>query len=79
LVQTLGVAVVFLILGTSPVLDVVALALLVIHDLVDAARRTVLAVLVEATSEFPLLALVVMLADVTAGVAIVPVLVKVGV
>jgi hypothetical protein len=34
------VAVVFLVLVTSPVLNVVALALLALHDPVDAARRT---------------------------------------
>jgi hypothetical protein len=71
------VAVVFLVLGTSLVLDVVALALLALHDLVDAARRTVLTVVVEATSEFPLLALAVMLVDVAAGVVIASVLVEV--
>jgi hypothetical protein len=69
------VAVVFLILGTSPVLDVVALAL---HDLVDAAWRTVLAIVVEATSQLPVLALAMTLVDVAAGVAIASVLVEVG-
>jgi hypothetical protein len=73
--QTLGVAVVFLVPGTSSVLDVVALAL---HDLVDAAWRTVLAVVVEATSQLPLLALAVTLVDVVVGIAIAPVLVEVG-
>jgi hypothetical protein len=73
------VAVVFLVLGTSQVLDVMALALIALHDLVDAARRTVLMVVVEATSEFPLLALAVALVDVAAGVAIVPVFIEVGV
>jgi hypothetical protein len=73
------VAVVFLVLGTSPVLNVMALALIALHDLVDAARRTVLMVVVEATSEFPLLALAVALVDVAAGVAIVPVFIEVGV
>jgi hypothetical protein len=72
------VVVVFLVLGTSAVLDVVALALLALHDPVDAARRTVLTVLVEATSEFLFLALVVTLVDVAAGVAITPVFVEVG-
>jgi hypothetical protein len=71
------VAVVFLVLGTSLVLDVVSPALLALHDLVDAARRTVLTVVVEATSEFPLLALAVMLVDVAAGVVIASVLVEV--
>jgi hypothetical protein len=72
------VAVVFLVLGTSPVLDVVALTLLSLNDPVDAARRTVLAVVVEATSEFSLLALSITLVDVTAGIVTVPLLVEVG-
>jgi hypothetical protein len=65
-------------LGTLPVLDIMALALLTLHDPVDAARRTVLAVVVEATSEFPRLALAVTLVDVTASIVITPVLVEVG-
>jgi hypothetical protein len=56
----------------------VALALLALHDLVDAAGRTVLVVVVEATSEFPLLTLVVTLVDVTAGIVITLILVEVG-
>jgi hypothetical protein len=60
------VVVVFLILGTSPVLAVVALTL---RDPVDAAWRTVLAVVVEATSQLSLLAVAVTLVDVTTGVA----------
>jgi hypothetical protein len=76
--RTLRVATVFLVLGTPPVLDVMALALLALHDPVDATWRTVLAVVVEATSQLSLLALVVMLIDVTAGIATTPVLVKVG-
>jgi ABC-type amino acid transport system permease subunit len=76
--QTLRVAVLGLVLGTPPVLDVVVFALLALHDPVDAARRTVLAVVVEATSKFPLLVLTVMLVDVAAGIATTPVLVEVG-
>jgi hypothetical protein len=72
------VAAVFLILGMSLVLEVVALALLTLHDLVDAARRTVLMVVVEATSEFLLLSLAVTLVDVAAGAAIALVFVEVG-
>jgi hypothetical protein len=72
------VAVVFLVLGTSPVLDVMTLAFLVLHDLVDAARGTVLTVIVEVVVEFPLLALAVTLVDVAAGVAIAPVSVEVS-
>jgi hypothetical protein len=45
---------------------------------VDAARRTVLAVLVEATSEFPLLALAVTLVYVAASITTMSVLVEVG-
>jgi hypothetical protein len=56
----------------------VSLALLALHDPVDAARRTLLTVVVEATSEFPLLALTVTLVDVAAGVANASVLVEVG-
>jgi hypothetical protein len=51
---------------------------LALHDPVDAARRTVLPVVVEATSKFPLFALAVTLVDVTASVATAPVLVEVG-
>jgi hypothetical protein len=45
---------------------------------VNAAWRAVLVVVVEATSELPLLAFAVTLVDVAAGVATMPVLVKVG-
>jgi hypothetical protein len=76
--RTLMVAVVFLVLGTPPVLDVVALALLALHDPVDATWRTVLTVVVEATSQLSLLALVVTLVNVTAGITTAPVLVEVG-
>jgi hypothetical protein len=55
----------------------VAFALLALHDPVDAARRTVLAVVVEATSELPLLAFAVTLVDVAASVSTTPVLVEV--
>jgi hypothetical protein len=46
---------------------------------VDTARRVVLAVVVEATSELSLLAFTVALVDVAASVATTPVLVEVGV
>jgi hypothetical protein len=45
---------------------------------VDAAWRTVLAVVVEATLQLPLLALAMTLVDVVAGIAIAPILVEVG-
>jgi hypothetical protein len=48
--RTLRVSVVFLVLGAPPVLDIMALALLALHDLVDVAWRTVLAIVVEVTS-----------------------------
>jgi hypothetical protein len=72
------VAVVFLVLGTSPVLNVVAFTLLTLHVPVDAAWMTVLAVTVKAMSELPLLAFVVTLVDVATGIATTPVLVEVG-
>jgi hypothetical protein len=77
--RTLGVGVVCLVLGTPSVLDAVVFALLVLHDPVDASRRTVLAVVVEATSKLSLLAFTVALVDVAASVATTPVLVEVGV
>jgi hypothetical protein len=49
-----------------------------LHDLVDAARRTELAVVVEATSELSLFPLMVTLVDVAASVATTLVLVEVG-
>jgi hypothetical protein len=67
-----------LVLGTSSVLDVVAFALLALHDPVEAARRTVLAFVVEATSKLSLLTLAVALVDVVASVATASVLVDVG-
>jgi hypothetical protein len=72
------VAVVFLVLGALPVLDVVAFALLALHDPVDAACGTVLTVVVEAMLELPLLALAMTLVDVAAGVTATSVLVEVG-
>jgi hypothetical protein len=71
-------AVVGLVLGMPPVLNIMAFALIALHDPVDAARRTVLAVVVEATSELPLLALMVTLVDVVTSVATTLVLVEVG-
>jgi hypothetical protein len=56
----------------------VAFALLALHDPVDAARRTVLTVIVEATSELSLLAFTMALVDVAASVATTLVLVEVG-
>jgi hypothetical protein len=70
--------VVGLVLGMPPVLNIMAFALIALHDPVDAARRTVLAVVVEATSELPLLALMVTLVDVATSVATTLVLVEVG-
>jgi hypothetical protein len=72
------VAVFSFVLGTPPVLDVMVFALLALHDPVDAAWRTILAVIVEATSDLPLLAFVVTLVYVAAGVATTPILVEVG-
>jgi ABC-type amino acid transport system permease subunit len=72
------VAVFSFVLGTPPVLDVMVFALLALHDPVDAAWRTILAVIVEATSDLPLLAFVVTLVYVAAGVATTPILIEVG-
>jgi hypothetical protein len=72
------VVVIFLVLGAPPVLDVVAVALLTLHDPVDAAWRTVLVIIVKATPQLSLPALAVALVDVTAGIATTPVLVEVG-
>jgi hypothetical protein len=72
-------AVVCLVLGTPPVLDVAAFALLALHDPVDAVRRTVLMIVVEATSELSLFALTVALIDVAPSITTTLVLVDVGV
>jgi hypothetical protein len=72
------VSVVFLVLGAPPVLDVMALALLALHDLVDVAWRTVHAIIVEVMSHLSLLTLVVTLVDVTTGIATTSVLVEVS-
>jgi hypothetical protein len=53
----------------------VALAL---HDLVDTAWRTVVAIVVEVTSQLSLLTFAVMLVDVTAGITTTSLLVEVG-
>jgi hypothetical protein len=79
--QTLRVAVVRLVLGTSPILDIVAIALFMLHDAMDGARGGggVLTIVVQTTSELPLLALTMALVDVAASIAATPVLVEVGV
>jgi hypothetical protein len=76
--RTVGVAVIRLVLSTSPVFDVVAIAFFTLHDPMDGARGAVLAIIVEKTSKFSLFLLVVALVDVAAGVATAPVLVEVG-
>jgi hypothetical protein len=55
-----------------------AFALLALQDPVDAARRTVLSIVVEATLELSLLALTVALVNVAARIAITLILVDVG-
>jgi hypothetical protein len=75
------VAVVCLILSTSPVLDVVAITLFVLHDPMDSAWGAVLAIVVEATSKLLLFALTVVLVmpkGVVTSVTTAPVLVEVG-
>jgi hypothetical protein len=70
--------VVCLVLGTPPVFDVVAFALLALHDSLDAAWRSVLAIVVEVTSELSLFALTVALIDVAASITTTPALAEVG-
>jgi hypothetical protein len=72
------VVVVRLVLGTSPVLDVVAITFFMLHDAMDGARGAILTIVVEATSKFSLFALAVALVDVAAGVTTAPILVEVG-
>jgi hypothetical protein len=72
------VAIVCLVLGTSLVLDVVAIAFFTLHDAMDGARGAVLTIVCEAMSKFSLFALAVALVDVGAGVATAPVLVEVS-
>jgi hypothetical protein len=76
--RTLRVAVARLVMGTLPVLDVVAIALFTLHDVMDGARGGVLTIIVHTTSELPLLELVMALVNVAASVAAVPVLVEVS-
>jgi hypothetical protein len=75
---TLWVSVVRLVLGTSHVLDVVAVALLALHDAMDNTGRVVLAVVLRSMPRILLFALTVALVDVAAGVMCTPVLVEVG-
>jgi hypothetical protein len=72
------VAVVHLILGTSPVLGVVAVVFFTLHDPMDGAWGAVLAIVVEVTSKLSLFAVAVALVDVAMGVATAPILVEVG-
>jgi hypothetical protein len=71
-------AVVCLVLGTPPVLDVVVVMFLALHDPMDGARGAVLAIVVEATLELSLFALAVALVDVEMSIATTLVLAEVG-
>jgi hypothetical protein len=71
-------AVFCLVLGMPSVLDAVAVASFTLHDLMDGTQGVILVIVVEATSELSLFALVVALVDVATSVATTPVLVKVG-
>jgi hypothetical protein len=75
---TLRMVVVYHVLGTPPILDVVVIAFFALHDPMDGARGGVLAIVVEVTSKFSLFTLTVALVDLAAGVATAPVLVEVG-
>jgi hypothetical protein len=70
--------VVCLVLGTLPVLDVVAVVFLALHDPMDDAGGGVPAIVVEVTSELSLFALAVALVDVAMSIATTPVFVEVG-
>jgi hypothetical protein len=77
--KTLRVVVVCLVLGTSLVLDVMVVALLMLHDAMNGTRRSVVSIIVQTTSELPLFALAMALIDVVVSIAVTPVLVEVGV
>jgi hypothetical protein len=70
--------VVCLVLGTSLVLDVVAIAFFALHDPMDGTWGAILVIVVEAMSKFSLFALAVVLVDVVVGVATAPVLIQFG-
>jgi hypothetical protein len=65
------VAIVYLVLSTSPVLDVVVITIFTVHDAMDGTRGAVLTIIVEATSKLSLFALAVALVDVVASIAVV--------
>jgi hypothetical protein len=71
-------AILCLVLGTPPVLDVMAVAFLALHDLMGGAWGVVISIIVEATSELSLFALAVALVDVATSVVTMQVLVEVG-
>jgi hypothetical protein len=77
--RTLRVVVVCLVLGTSLVLDVMVVALLMLHDAMNGTRRSILLIIVQTTSELPLFALAMALIDVVVSIAVTPILVEVGV
>jgi hypothetical protein len=62
----------------SPVLDVVMIALLTLHEVMNGTRRSVLAIVVKTMSELLLFALTVALNDVAASVVAAPILLEVG-
>jgi hypothetical protein len=47
--RTLRVAVIHLVLGTSPVLDVVTITLFTLHDAMDSTQGGVLAIVIQTT------------------------------
>jgi hypothetical protein len=70
--------IVCLVLGTPPVLDIVAITFFALHDPMDGARGAVLTIVVKATSELSLFALAVVLVDVAASIVTAPVVVEIG-
>jgi hypothetical protein len=71
------VVVVCLIFSTASVLDVVAIALLTLHDAVDGAMGVVLTVVLRTTLQLPLIGLAVALVDVAASVTGMPIVVDI--
>jgi hypothetical protein len=62
----------------SSVLDIMAITLFMLHDTMDSTWGAVLTIVVQTTSELPLLVLMMALINVAASVAAAPVLVEVG-
>jgi hypothetical protein len=73
----LQVAVLCLVYCTVPVLDIMAVVLLALHDVVNNTGRAVLTVILRATAQLLLLTLTVTLVDIAAGFTSAPIVVEV--